>query len=351
MEVEDFTGKGLNDLQQHRIETPLPPLETFTDDPLRILRVIRFATRFGYQVADDIYEATKNEAILRALETKLSRERIGVEVHKMLIGKNPLRAIELLCDFNCYHSTFTTPPEVLYSKADIEKCLKMSRILNKLLSNGILDDIAWISDLSNKELIGRLYLATAISPYANSHFKQKLNANSQFKQIQTSKYIIGTSLKLSVHQSEFITGLLSHADKISELVFQNYTLEFNRKTAGLLIRELGQRPIGHNWDLCILISLTMDIYKFDLSVDKSEKEFRLVLDRYSKFMKDVFLHQLQNSYDLKSIIDGKRVAKLLGIKPGPKVGVILQQLIEWQLLNGGVTEEEAIVWLKGHFQE
>jgi tRNA nucleotidyltransferase (CCA-adding enzyme) len=45
-EVEDFTGKGIEDLKHGIIRTPLDPLQTFLDDPLRILRTIRFATRF-----------------------------------------------------------------------------------------------------------------------------------------------------------------------------------------------------------------------------------------------------------------------------------------------------------------
>jgi tRNA nucleotidyltransferase (CCA-adding enzyme) len=48
--IEDFTGLGLQDLKDQRIRTPIDPTKTFFDDPLRILRVFRFAARFGYQV-------------------------------------------------------------------------------------------------------------------------------------------------------------------------------------------------------------------------------------------------------------------------------------------------------------
>jgi len=44
--IEDFTGKGINDLKNQICRTPLEPLKTFLDDPLRLLRVIRFSHRF-----------------------------------------------------------------------------------------------------------------------------------------------------------------------------------------------------------------------------------------------------------------------------------------------------------------
>ena len=55
--VEDFTGKGLDDLREGVCRTPLDPLQTFLDDPLRILRTIRFANRFEFKIVPEILEA------------------------------------------------------------------------------------------------------------------------------------------------------------------------------------------------------------------------------------------------------------------------------------------------------
>ncbi len=49
--VEDFTGKGIGDLKNRILRTPLDPLQTFLDDPLRLLRTVRFANRFGFEIA------------------------------------------------------------------------------------------------------------------------------------------------------------------------------------------------------------------------------------------------------------------------------------------------------------
>ena len=62
--VEDFTGKGIEDLKNGTIRTPLEPLQTFLDDPLRVLRTIRFATRFDFHIIDEIYEAAKDPRVL-----------------------------------------------------------------------------------------------------------------------------------------------------------------------------------------------------------------------------------------------------------------------------------------------
>lgn len=85
-EVEDFTGRGLKDLKAGLIKTPLDPYETFKDDPLRILRSIRFASRLGFRIDPGDEQAMSDKANQEALRLKISRERFGVEITKMLHG-------------------------------------------------------------------------------------------------------------------------------------------------------------------------------------------------------------------------------------------------------------------------
>ena len=51
--------QGLEDLRNGIIRTPLPPWETFMDDPLRVLRCIRFASRFGFELVPELREAAR----------------------------------------------------------------------------------------------------------------------------------------------------------------------------------------------------------------------------------------------------------------------------------------------------
>lgn len=85
-QVEDFTGRGLEDMKLKVIKTPLSPLQTFKDDPLRVLRCIRFASRLNYQIGLEENSAMSDDTIKQSLRLKISRERVGVEVTKMIKG-------------------------------------------------------------------------------------------------------------------------------------------------------------------------------------------------------------------------------------------------------------------------
>ena len=62
-EVEDFTGHGLTDLKQRIVKTPLPALQTFGEDPLRVLRMVRFASRLKFGTCQDAHAAAKHPSI------------------------------------------------------------------------------------------------------------------------------------------------------------------------------------------------------------------------------------------------------------------------------------------------
>lgn len=84
--VEDFTT-GLIDMKAKLIRTPLDPFQTFMDDPLRVLRLVRFASRLEFTIDPAAEQVMGDRRVLDALRLKISRERVGVEVEKMLKGK------------------------------------------------------------------------------------------------------------------------------------------------------------------------------------------------------------------------------------------------------------------------
>jgi tRNA nucleotidyltransferase (CCA-adding enzyme) len=91
--VEDFTG-GLEDMAIKRIRTPLEPYTTFKDDPLRVLRLVRFASRLGFTIDEESERSMSDPSVLEALKLKISRERVGVELEKMLRGEIPFVSVQ-----------------------------------------------------------------------------------------------------------------------------------------------------------------------------------------------------------------------------------------------------------------
>ncbi len=82
--VDPFNG--LADLEDGIIATPLEPGITFSDDPLRMLRCIRFATQLNFQIEDETFEGLQRMADRIKI---VSAERIGVELNKIMMAKHP----------------------------------------------------------------------------------------------------------------------------------------------------------------------------------------------------------------------------------------------------------------------
>ena len=81
-ELVDPTGKGLDDLRAKVLRTPLDPVETFRDDPLRMLRAVRFRWKLGFEPAPGLDEAIRREAGRLSI---VSEERIRDELRKMIL--------------------------------------------------------------------------------------------------------------------------------------------------------------------------------------------------------------------------------------------------------------------------
>jgi poly(A) polymerase len=93
--VHDPLGVGLADLEARVLRTPAEPVQTFTDDPLRMLRAIRFAAQLGFEPAPNLLPAMRQMRD-RLVPPVVSVERTADELRKMLVSERPRRALELL---------------------------------------------------------------------------------------------------------------------------------------------------------------------------------------------------------------------------------------------------------------
>ncbi|HEX6348446.1 MAG TPA: HD domain-containing protein [Candidatus Dormibacteraeota bacterium] len=94
-EVHDPLGGGRADLEARLLRTPREPRLTFSDDPLRMLRAIRFAAQLGFQLAPDLLPAMR-ELRDRLQPPVLSVERTADELRKMLLSERPALALQLM---------------------------------------------------------------------------------------------------------------------------------------------------------------------------------------------------------------------------------------------------------------
>jgi poly(A) polymerase len=89
--VDIFDGRG--DMERHTIRTPLDPDITFSDDPLRMMRAIRFASQLGFDIDGDTFDAIKRNRERIAI---ISQERIVGELNKIILSPKPSVGFQLL---------------------------------------------------------------------------------------------------------------------------------------------------------------------------------------------------------------------------------------------------------------
>lgn len=94
---------GLSDLEKKIIQTPLEPARTFSDDPLRMMRAIRFATQLAFRIEEKTLAAIKDMAHRIRI---ISQERITDELNKIIASPKPSIGFELLYKTGLLHIIF-----------------------------------------------------------------------------------------------------------------------------------------------------------------------------------------------------------------------------------------------------
>ena len=94
---------GIDDLNNQLIRTPLDPLETFSDDPLRMMRAIRFASQLNFNIDPIAIDAIKQTKERIAI---VSKERITDELNKIILSPKPSTGVKYLFDTGLLHQIF-----------------------------------------------------------------------------------------------------------------------------------------------------------------------------------------------------------------------------------------------------
>ena len=245
-EVEDFTGKGFDDLRRGVVATPLPALTTLLDDPLRVLRSVRFAARLRFTIDDSLRDAAMNEKVRIALEHKVARERVGSEVDLMLRSQDPVGAMRLLINLKLASTVFpiaaltgnkseklvgrifddglhlltTTHNHLCDCKVNTPIWCEKKRV-SRAVPNGV-NEIVLIQDEESRR---RLWYASFLKPLRD-HFKQ-------LGQIETAKAgsrqgkkasrsvimkLMGDELKRPLRDAEAVELIMKAADDFTDLL-------------------------------------------------------------------------------------------------------------------------------------
>jgi len=106
--IEDYIG-GVSDLKNMILKTPDDAKKTFSEDPLRVLRVLRFFSKYHKSKIDQsIIDAIKDPEIQQAYMQKVAPERAGTEIMKLMAGEKPDEAIKILFESGMHKQVFGT---------------------------------------------------------------------------------------------------------------------------------------------------------------------------------------------------------------------------------------------------
>ncbi|MFR9503367.1 MAG: HD domain-containing protein [Rikenellaceae bacterium] len=126
---------GMYDMEDCIIRTPCDPDITFSDDPLRMMRGVRFATQLGFDIDEETFEAIERNA--HRIEI-ISQERILVELNKILLSPRPSIGFELLMQCGLLKLIF---PEIA-ALAGVDKVGKHAHKDNFKHTMAVLDNVA-----------------------------------------------------------------------------------------------------------------------------------------------------------------------------------------------------------------
>lgn len=318
-EIVDCFG-GLQDIAAKIIRTPLDPDITFSDDPLRMMRAVRFASQLGFSILPETFEAIQRNA--SRLEI-ISKERIIDEFNKILLSPRPSWGINLLKDSGLLQYFL---PELLQLQG-VEVINGRGHKDNYLHTMEVVDTVASVS--TNLWLIWAALLHDIGKP-VTKRYDEKIGWTFHSHEFVGSKMVakIFSRLKMPTtdHQKYVQKLVLMHLRPIA-LVEDVITDSAVRR----LLFEAGD-DID---DLMLLCNA-------DITSKNAEKRKRYAENFVKVQKKLIDIEEKDRLRNFQPPVDGTEIMEVFGIGPSKEVGVI-KEAIRNAILEGiiGNNHEEA----------
>ncbi|KAF1919646.1 hypothetical protein BDU57DRAFT_441068 [Ampelomyces quisqualis] len=331
-QVEDFTQRGFDDLAAKIIRTPLDPMQTFKDDPLRVLRLIRFASRLHYTIDPETAKAMGNPEIQDVLKIKISRERVGIELEKMLRGPRPRMALELIDRFGLYRTVFTDPTRELPSDPDTTLFqLAYAFVQSVVEANEDIPDAINTILLRDADERYLAWTSATVMPWADAPTVP--NPRTGQRPFFPAYLVARGGFKAPNKVCDVIVASLGNGEEIRKVVAQCAkglrrpdTVNLANDATGRDTLGMALRRWGPTWRSQVFFNLLYEVVLGRVSREET-------LRSYSAFLMQLKKLEILQVDTFKPFLKGTDLAKALGTKPGPWMKDALDVVMAWQLRN------------------
>ncbi|MCX2964828.1 CCA tRNA nucleotidyltransferase [Gordonia aquimaris] len=311
---------GMTALLAGVIDTPATPQESFNDDPLRMLRAVRFVSQLGFRVAPRVFEAISDMS--EQIE-RITAERVRAELDKLILGEHPLEAIDVMVDAGLAARVL---PEVPGMKLTIDEHHQHKDVYQHSLT--VLKQAVDLEDGDPDLILRWAALLHDIGKPATRRHEPGGGVSFHHHEVVGAKMVRRRMRALKYPKAV--------VDDVSQLVFLH--LRFHGYGDGAWTDSAVRRYVT---DAGPLLDRLHKLVRADCTT-RNKRRARRLQENYDHL--EHRIADLQAAEDLERVrpdLDGNAIMQLLGLPPGPKVGQAWRYLKELRLDRGPLTREEA----------
>jgi len=334
--VEDFTNKGIHDLENGIIETPIDAEITFRDDPLRILRMLRFAIKYKFRIGFNInnYIEKNKEEIVKNFYDNISKERIEKELYKVFNMNNSSFAIAYLYSFNILDIILLTKNYDQENNYD-NIFLKIANLY--ILGEYLLEKTKIFEIEMNPENFNKIDYSLLLLTLYFRNIKNN-NDNSLMNQ-QILKFTYKTSTDYL--KSNYL--MCAYFDELYNLINQE---NYNRLFIGKALRKITYKNILP----CLYASIAYEYIEKtqlnNLMNDIDNNLLQNIIEKNKRFLSYIINEDMMHIDKMKPLFNGKEILEKLNMKAGKELGILIEYLIDEQIKEPKLNKDDAIVLLK-----